>query len=100
MWEYYDEELGDYVVTVGEIPWTVVCVEAFSDYSLVVEFSDGSCGRIDCRELILREPYRSLQDINRFMMARADHGTVDWGEDVDIAPEYLYEHAEKCSMRP
>ena len=94
MREFFDEQLGDYVVTAGEIPWSVVTVEASPDYSLVIGFSDGSTGRVDCSGLVLKEPFLQLGDISRFLLARVSHGTVEWGGDIDIAPEYLYEHAE------
>ena len=94
MQEYYDEKLGDYVIAAGEIPWSVVTVEAFPDHSLVIGFSDGRIGRVDCSELVLSEPYAQLRDIACFMNAHADHGAVDWGRGIDIAPEYLYGHAD------
>ena len=35
--------------------------------------------------------YAPLNNLSFFLCARAEYGTVIWNDDVDIAPEHLYE---------
>lgn len=48
----------------------------------------------DARPLLDKAIYAQLNSLNFFLKAKADCGTVVWNDDVDIAPEHLYE----CSI--
>ncbi|MBQ3424756.1 MAG: DUF2442 domain-containing protein [Clostridia bacterium] len=37
---------------------------------------------------------RPLNDLNVFMNAKAAFGSVVWNDELDIAPEYLYEYSK------
>ena len=41
--------------------------------------------------LLGKSIYFPLKNIGFFMSAKAECGTVVWNDDVDIAPEHLYE---------
>ncbi|MDY3969131.1 MAG: DUF2442 domain-containing protein [Atopobiaceae bacterium] len=97
--ERYDESVGDVVYCAGETPWVVEGVEAACDYTLKLSFKDGSVKVFDFKPLVDKPMYRALQDTDLFMQARAGHGTVVWDNDIDIAPEYLYENAMPISAR-
>lgn len=92
----YDERLGDYVCRVGASPWLVRTVEPKEDYTLILAFADGTERTFDCSPLLDRPLFRALSDLKVFMGAQALHGTVDWGNDLDIALEYLYENSVIC----
>lgn len=89
----YDEKLGDYICCAGPIPWSVRSVEPREDHTMLVGFADDTMREFDFRPLLGQEIFGVLSDIGRFMRARVDHGTVDWGDDVDISPEYLYDNS-------
>ncbi len=59
-------------------------------YGLALSFSDGTQGRADLRETVLRKPFLALQDPEVFRRARIERGAVEWPCDVGIAPEALY----------
>ena len=61
--------------------WTVKEVEAKNDYTLLIT---------ENREKKLYNAL-PLKNIGFFMSAKAECGTVVWNDDVDIAPEHLYE---------
>ena len=71
--------------------WSVVSAVPRDDYSIELEFADGTRGVYDARPLIGRKPFALLGKLPFFMLAHADHGTVVWNDEVDIAPEHLYE---------
>ncbi len=75
--------------------WVVTEVRPSEDYTLYLTFADGSKKVYDARPLLDKAIYSRLRDLSFFLSARAECGTVVWGDDVDIAPEHLYE----CGMR-
>lgn len=75
----------------GRFKWSVVHAKAREDYTIEVEFYDGTKGVYDASPLLEWEVYAPLRSLPLFLTARAWHGTVAWGEEIDIAPERLYE---------
>ena len=64
------------------------------DYTVYVEFNDGYSGVIDFKEKLKkdhREIIRELLDLEKFNTVKLEHHTLCWDNEVDFAPEYLYE---------
>lgn len=74
--------------------WVVTDVQPRADYTLLLTFVTGEKRIYDARPLLQKTIYLPLNNLNFFMNAKADYGTVTWNEDIDIAPEHLYE----CSI--
>ena len=60
-------------------------------------FFSGETKIYNARPLLQKEIYSSLNNLAFFMSARACCGTVVWNDDVDIAPEHLYECSQPYS---
>ena len=76
--------------------WDILDVEPRKDFTLLITFAKGKKRLFDCKKYLLEKPYaQRLHDLDFFMKAKADHFTVMWSEDLDIAPEYLYENSVK-----
>lgn len=73
--------------------WVVKDVKAQSDYTLILTFSGGEKRIYNARPLLEKPIYAELKNIAFFLSAKVDGDTVIWNEDVDIAPEHLYEHS-------
>ena len=71
--------------------WIVKDVEPMSNYTLLLSFADGSRKMYNASPLLEKPIYSKLKNIAFFMKAKAECGTVVWDDDVDIAPEHLYE---------
>lgn len=71
--------------------WVVKDVTAKEDYTLLITFSNGEKKLYNARPLLEKSIYSQLKSLAFFMKAKADCGTVVWNDDVDIAPEHLYE---------
>ena len=71
--------------------WVVTKVSPTKDYTLLLTFADGTNKVYDARPLLKKEIYSPLNNIDFFLTAKAECGTVIWDDDIDIAPEYLYE---------
>ncbi len=74
--------------------WVVLDVVPNKDYTLLLTFADGEKKIYDARPLLDKPIYAELKSLPFFLSARAECGTVVWSDDVDIAPEHLYE----CSV--
>ncbi len=78
--------------------WSVVSAKYLDGYRLQVEFEDGKSGVVDLEPRLRRGPvFRRLLDVATFKQFRInpDFGVICWGDDLDIAPETLYEQATK-----
>ena len=77
--------------------WVVKSLEFNGGYVLRLKFEDGTVKDFDCSELLGEKIYKPLNNMAFFRQAQALYGTVRWNEDIDIAPEYLYEHGKIIS---
>lgn len=80
-----DEEMGQ------KIKWIVTAVTPTPDYKLHLTFVTGEKKIYDASDLMTYRHMEPLKDVNFFMTAHVEYGTVVWNDDVDIAPECLYE---------
>ena len=74
--------------------WIVKDVQPLADYSLLLTFADGSKKTYDAKPLLEKPIYSDLKNQAFFQKAKVSCGTVVWNDDIDIAPEHLYE----CSV--
>ena len=61
------------------------------DGTLFLVFENGERRVYDVKPLMAKKPFDCLADMRIFLSARVDYGTVMWGDDIDIAPETLYD---------
>ncbi len=76
-------------------PITVAGVRPLADHQLWIRFSTGEIKLFDFRPLLEFPSFQPLKDVNVFNGVYIDYGVCVWLDgDVDISPEYLYEHSE------
>ena len=68
----------------------ITAVTANDDFSLDLQFSDGSLKRFDAKPYLDYEVFRELKDLNYFKQVDIAFGTVQWPHEQDISPETLY----------
>ena len=73
--------------------WVVLHVQAKRNHTLDLEFADGKKGNFDFKPLLVKPMYAKLSNISYFLGAFVSCGSVAWDEEIDIAPEYLYENS-------
>ena len=71
--------------------WSVKKVIAREDYTLLITFADGTKKVYDAKPLLDIKIFQPLRNPALFMQAHVSYGTVIWNDDLDIAPEHLYE---------
>jgi len=74
--------------------WVVKSAQPLADYSLLLTFADGSKKIYNAKPLLEKTIYSDLKNRAFFEKAKVSCGTVVWNDDIDIAPEHLYE----CSV--
>lgn len=64
------------------------------DYVIWLRFNDGAEGEVDLANELDGEVFEPLKDKQQFKKFRVDPElqTVVWGNDADLAPEFLYEN--------
>ena len=76
----------------------VIYAELEKNYKVYVEFNDGTKGTIDF-EKILKEDHREiikeLLDKKLFKTVKLALHTLCWDNEVDFAPDYLYEQIKE-----
>jgi Mg/Co/Ni transporter MgtE len=75
----------------------VINAELKNDYKIYVEFNDGVKGIIDFKK-ILEEDHRAIirELLNKdlFKTVKVNLHTLCWDNEVDFAPDYLYDQIE------
>ncbi len=74
--------------------WVVTDVQPKEDYTMLITFADGTRKIYNARPLLEKAIYSQLKSLAFFLGARAECGTVVWNDDIDIAPEHLYEYSK------
>jgi len=72
----------------------VINAEIKNGYNIFVEFNDGTKGTIDFKKILEedhREIIKDLLNKNIFDTVKVNLNTLCWDNEVDFAPEYLYE---------
>lgn len=73
--------------------WCVKEASLHDDYTIGLVFEDGSRRKFNMTPLLDQHPWQSLKNPVLFMRGHVECGTVVWSDEVDIAPEVLYEQS-------
>lgn len=64
------------------------------DYKIFLGFDDGLKGIVDLKNFIFNNSFsafKRLQDKKQFKDFSLENHTLVWGNDLDLAPEFLYD---------
>ncbi len=72
--------------------WCVKAVEPKEDFILLLTFENGEQKLYDCKPILLEYPaFACLKNPTLFNKVYVEHHSVAWNDELDIAPEDLYE---------
>lgn len=74
-------------------PWRVIRVQPLENYTLEVEFMDGTQGLVNMKQRISSPKagvFAKLSDITFFNQVYLKHGVVTWPDEIDLAPDAMH----------
>lgn len=83
-------------------PWRLNKVQPLNNYTLEVEFVDGTSGFVELANLIVSDKagvFAALKNLDLFNQVFVQYGVITWPGEIDLAPEVMYEaiqHGGKC----
>lgn len=69
----------------------IIDVEYIKNNELLLTFNDGIKKVVDFAPVLIGEVFSELREKYMFIQFGLVHGTIEWYNGVDFAPEYLYE---------
>ena len=76
--------------------WVVQAVIPQKDYKLLLTFANGEKRVYNAQVLLSKPIYTKLNNLSFFLKAKVECGTVVWDDEIDLAPEHLYEYSVPC----
>ncbi len=75
----------------------VIGVTYLEDYKLRLKFNDGVVKDVALKDELCGEVFEPLKDIDFFkqVAVNSDTNTIEWPNNADFAPEFLYEIGEE-----
>lgn len=85
----------DEIIGANTANWIVTSVDARKNYILILTFKDGKRKVYNALPLLEKPIFEPLKNLDFFLTAKADGTSVSWNDDIDIAPEHLYDYSEE-----
>lgn len=73
----------------------VKTVQAIDNYNLILTFENGEKRLFDMNPYLDKEIFKALRDISKFNSVRLSFDTIEWENEADLDPEFLYEYSTK-----
>ncbi len=75
--------------------WDVIEVKTGKNLTLHVRFADGTKGKVRFMPEYLTGVFEPLNDPQFFSQVFIDHGVVTWPNEIDLAPDAMYQEIKK-----
>jgi hypothetical protein len=75
----------------------VTSVKATDDYKLILEFDNAEKRIFNVLPILDFGRFSELKDINRFKRVHISFDTIEWDNELDLDPEYLYKKSEPAT---
>jgi hypothetical protein len=69
----------------------VIDVKPIEDYQLALTFENGEKRLFDMKPYLDKGIYKELRDKSKFKTVRVSFDSIEWCNQADIDPEFLYE---------
>ena len=76
---------------------SVKSVRPLSGYQLLLTFENGEKKIFDMKPYLDKGIYKELKDENKFKTVRISFDSIEWCNNADIDPEFLYEKSKKIT---
>ncbi|MFZ4741938.1 MAG: DUF2442 domain-containing protein [Bacteroidales bacterium] len=72
-------------------------VKVINDYNLILTFENGEKRMLDMLPYLDKGIFQELQDKSMFKTVRVCFDTIEWANEADLDPEFLYKYSEKIT---
>jgi hypothetical protein len=72
----------------------VISVVPQDDFTLLLIYDNNEKKVFDMKPLLNQQPFSALTDKSLFSKVKTSFDTIEWENEIDIDPEYLYEKSE------
>ncbi|MBE0468936.1 MAG: DUF2442 domain-containing protein [Methyloprofundus sp.] len=76
----------------------VIKVVPKDNYQVYIEFDNSECGILNMEPYLNFGVFNKIKDLNLFLKVRVSFDTIEWGNGIDLDPQFVYEKCvkEKC----
>lgn len=78
---------------------SVIAVKTLGDYKLELTFENGERRIFDMKPYLDKGIYKELRDETIFKTVRVSFDSIEWCNQADIDPEFLYEKSVEYSLQ-
>jgi len=73
---------------------TVTSVQATNDHKLILNFDNSEQRVFDMQPILNFGRFSELKNLNEFKKVHIAFDSIEWSNELDLDPEYLYEKSE------
>ena len=70
-------------------------VEPLINYNLILTFENGEKRQFDMKPLLDNGIFKDLKDLSMFRTVKISFDTIQWDNEADLDPEYLFINSKK-----
>jgi hypothetical protein len=74
-------------------------VKPLADYKLLITFSNGEVKLLDMTPYLNKGIYAELKDIDKFNDVRISFDTIEWPNEIDLDPEFVYDESTPYTVK-
>ncbi|WP_414733475.1 DUF2442 domain-containing protein [Acetobacterium carbinolicum] len=74
----------------------VINVEPLKDYKLLLTFENGEKRIFDVSPYLDKGIFQELKDEEKFKTVRVSFDSIEWCNQADLDPEFLFEKSKAC----
>ncbi|MGB6976708.1 MAG: DUF2442 domain-containing protein [Gammaproteobacteria bacterium] len=79
-------------------PWRLTNVKPIANYTLEVEFIDGTRGFVEMSHRVMSKKagvFSTLKDVSIFNQVHLEYGVVTWPGEIDLAPDAMHDEIKR-----
>lgn len=74
----------------------VIDVEPLNDYKLLLTFENGEKRVFDVSPYLDKGIFQELKNVEKFNTVRVSFDSIEWCNQADLDPEFLFEKSKAC----
>jgi len=72
---------------------SIIDVKPINNFNLILTFENGEVRQFDMNPYLNQGIFKELKDIAKFNTVRLSFDTIEWDNEADLDPEFLYNYS-------